>query len=283
MPGNRPNSHWNVNNRIKTIVKRAVPEPVRRFRYTFFEHSKYYPALFFSLGRKLECPICQWRFHRMGPGGFDYPVLKEKQVVGASYHKNEVCPRCMSNSRERLLYLYLLSKGNFFSNPKRLLHIAPEPNLKKLIKASPKIKYVSADLYKPHVMARIDVTKMPFLDESFDVVFCNHVLEHVPDDISAMRELHRILVPGGWTILQVPIALALEHTLEDENAKTDQRRIELFGQRDHVRLYSQDDYVQRLNTSGFDVMIEHFAKSLDIGDVQRYALTPSEVIFVGRK
>src|SRR6185295_20056194 len=100
---------------------------------------------------------------------------------------------------------------------------------------------------------------------------------------SAMRELHRILVPGGWTILQVPIALALEHTLEDENAKTDQRRIELFGQRDHVRLYSQDDYVQRLNTSGFDVMIEHFAKSLDIGDVQRYALTPSEVIFVGRR
>ncbi len=269
--------------RIKTFVKRTVPEPVRMFRYTLAERARYYPELLLSLGRKLECPICRWRFHRMRPAGFDYPVLKENQVVGASYHEDEVCPHCMSNSRERLLYLYLMSKGDFFSKPKRLLHIAPEPNLQKLMRAVSNLKYFSADLYEPHVMARIDVTRMPFPDESFDVVLCNHVLEHVPNDARAMRELHRILRQSGWAILQVPIALALKHTLEDENATTEQRRIELFGQRDHVRLYCQDDYVQRLRRSGFEVVIEHFANSLTTADVHRYALNPLEVIFVGLK
>src|SRR6476620_9307658 len=157
--------------RLKSIARTLVPEPLRMFRYTFTERARYYPELLFSLGRRLECPICHWRFHRMRPAGFDFPVLKEKQVVGASYHRDEVCPRCMSNSRERLLYLYLRSRSDFFSTPKRLLHIAPEPNLERLIRAAPNIKYISADLYEPNVMTHLDVTQMPFSDETFDVVF----------------------------------------------------------------------------------------------------------------
>ena len=269
--------------RLKTLAKAVVPKRFRLLRYSLYEQLRYYPDLLSSLGRRLECPICGWRFRRMRPGGFDYPVLKEKRVVGASYHRDEVCPRCLSNSRERLLFLYLRTRSDFFSEPKQLLHLAPEPNLLKTFQEASNIKYITADLYEPNVMACIDVMQMPFQNDHFDVVICNHVLEHVSNDTRAMAELYRVLRPGGWAIMQVPIALAIETTIEDATATTEQRRIEVHGQRDHVRLYSQDDYVERLKSTGFIVVIEEFVRTLAAADALRYALTPDEVIFVGHK
>lgn len=269
--------------KLKALAKAVVPKQFRLLRYTLYERIRYYPELLFSLGRRLECPICGWKFRRMRPGGFDYPVLTEKRVVGASYHYDEVCPRCLSNSRERLLFLYLRTRPDFFSEPKHVLHIAPEPNLGKILRQNKNIKYITADLYEPNVMTRVDVMQMPFSDHSFDVVICNHVLEHVSNDKRAMSELYRILRPGGWAVLQVPVALALETTIEDPTATTDLRRIDLFGQRDHVRLYAQGDYVERLKSIGFTVVVEQFALSLMAADVPRYALTPEEVIFVAFK
>jgi len=161
--------------------------------------------------------------------------------------------------------------------------VAPEPNLRKLISTNDGIQYFSADLFEPDVMAHLDIMKMPFSDGTFDVILCNHVLEHVPDDMVAMEELYRILKPGGWAILQVPIAKALTATFEDRTADSDERRIELFGQRDHVRLYAEGDYIDRLASAGFLVESNAYCNELPESDVRRYALIPDELIFIGKK
>ena len=248
--------------KIKSWAKELVPERYRLLRYELFEKLRYYPELVFSLGSRLECPFCHWHFRRFRPAGFDYPVLKEKRVVGASYHLDDVCPRCLSNARERLAYLYLKTRTELFTEPLRLLHVAPEPNIARVLSAQPNLRYVTADLFEPNVMTRLDVMSLPFADNTFDAVICNHVLEHVSDDRVAMTEFHRVLKPAGWALLQVPIALALDKTIEDPAAKTEADRIRLFGQSDHVRLYNAADYVERLQTTGFCVSVENYASEL---------------------
>ena len=268
---------------IRNLVKQLVPERLRLLRYNLYEKARYYPEIVFSLGNRLECPFCGWHFRRFRPAGFHYPVIIEKRVIGGHWHEDNVCPRCMSNARERLAYLYLKDRTSLFQNPARLLHIAPEPQLARVLKRSSNIKYVSADLFEPGVMSRFDIQKTPFADETFDVVISNHVMEHVSDDSVAMREVHRILKPGGWAMLQVPIALALDRTIEDPTATTDEQRIERFGQEDHVRLYSRPDYIARLQAAGFSVTAESYALALGSHKVQRFGLVEEEEVFFALK
>jgi hypothetical protein len=268
---------------IKKLVKQLIPEDVRLLRYSLYEKARYYPELVFSLGNRLECPFCGGHFRRFKPAGFHYPVIIEKQVIGGHWHRDNVCPRCMSNARERLAYLYLKDRTSVFKQPSRLLHVAPEPQLAKVLKRASNIKYVSADLFEAGVMSRFDIQKTPFADETFDVVLCNHVMEHVSDDSVAMAEVHRILKPGGWAMLQVPIALRLDHTIEDPTATTDAQRIERFGQEDHVRLYSRRDYIQRLQAAGFEVQAESYPTTLGSDAVGRFGLVEDEEVFVCSK
>ena len=260
-----------------------VPKRYRLLRYELLEKLRYYPELIFSLGSRLECPFCHWHFRRFRPAGFDYPVLKEKQVVGASYHLDDVCPRCMSNARERLAYLYLKTRTSLFTEPLRVLHVAPEPNIARLLRAQPNLNYVTADLFEQNVMTRFDVMNLPFADSTFDAIICNHVLEHVSSDRAAMAEILRILRPSGWALLQVPIALALDKTIEDPTAITEADRIRLFGQSDHVRLYSASDYIERLQATGFRVSAANGMSGLAEGAMKKFALVPEEQIFVCTK
>lgn len=268
---------------IRKLVKGLVPERYRMLRFTLYEKARYYPEMVFSLGHRLECPFCGWHFRRFRPAGFHYRVIVEKQVIGGHWHRDNVCPRCMSNARERLAYLYLQERTSVFQQPSLLLHVAPEPQLAAVLKRAPNIRYVSADLFEAGVMSRFDVQQMPFRDETFDVVVCNHVMEHVGDDAVAMREVRRILKPGGWAMLQVPIALALDRTIEDPEARTDQERIDKFGQEDHVRLYSRPDYIGRLRAAGFAVTADDYAQSLGSEKVARFGLVQEEEVFICHK
>jgi SAM-dependent methyltransferase len=105
------------------------------------------------------------------------------------------------------------------------------------------------------------VQRLPFRDGAFDALLCHHVLEHVPDDRAAMRELRRVLRPGGWAILQSPIRSRLEATLEDPAVTDPRERERLFGQRDHLRQYGRD-YADRLRAAGFEVRAERFFDEL---------------------
>ena len=267
----------------RSWIKRLVPERYRLRRYEWAERLRYYPELILSLGTKFECPFCRWRFRRMRWAGFDYAVLREKDVVGGPRHPDDVCPRCQSNARERLVYRYLQDRTRVFSDPLTVLHIAPEPHLGRRLREVPGIRYVTGDLAPRRVSLRLDVTMLPFPDASFDLVVCNHVLEHVLDDRAAMRELHRVLRPGCPAVLQVPIGRTLDETVENPAAVTDVERIRLFGQGDHVRLYAAGDYMRRLAKSGFRV--EH-SRAVDcVGEeaVRRYALMREEPVFSCRR
>jgi predicted SAM-dependent methyltransferase len=179
-------------------------------------------------------------------------------VVGGGYRPNALCPICGSIDRERLLYLYLLHKTDIFEKPGKLLHVAPESRLKKLFQTKKSVDYLTADLFSTDVMVKMDITAIQFSDDYFDAIICNHVLEHIIDDGKAMSELYRILKPGGWAILQVPLSLTLKSTYEDFSISTTEGREKAFGQFDHVRIYAKD-YQDRLAKAGFKVNIFNWA------------------------
>jgi len=263
----------------KSVLKALLPYSA----YSRIRDTARYVVSYKYLGDRYECPFCGGRFGAFLPSGMKAPVLKEKQVVSGGYRVNSLCPRCYSADRERMIYLFFKSdRPDVFSRKMRVLHVAPEKNLASVLKASPNISYVSSDLSSPEAMVKMDITAIPEPDQSYDMVICNHVLEHIPDDSLAMRELYRVLKPGGFAILQVPISYALESTFEDPSVTTEADRYRQFGQKDHVRIYGRD-YTRRLERAGFKVNEMPYAASLPAADADRYALLKEEKLYVCSK
>jgi predicted SAM-dependent methyltransferase len=232
----------------------------------------------FNSKNEFECPFCGEQFKSFLPGGLDIPVLKEKQVVGGGYRLHYHCPICHSLDRERLVYLYLTKKANIFKLKVRLLHVAPEAKLHKILSVQPNISYLSIDLSSNLANVKADITQMSFKENSFDIIICNHVLEHTQNDRKAMHELYRILNPNGWAILQVPISNMLETTYEDPAIKKPEEKEKKFGQRDHVRIYGKD-YKYRLEAAGFKVDVFNFVKEFDKSSAYRFGLSKDENIY----
>lgn len=232
---------------IKELLKTLIPAKFRPRLRAAYERASYF-------GFRYKCPICNSRLKTFLPFGFTFPVIEEKKIVGGGYRQNAVCPICGSYDRERLLYLYLFHKTDIFEKPKKLLHVAPEAAVENILRAKVNVDYVTADVAAKKVMVQMDITDIRFPDDSFDAIICNHVLEHVIDDGKAMSELYRILNPGGWAILQVPISLTLKNTYEDFSITTITGREQAFGQDDHVRIYAED-YQARLAKAGFKVNV----------------------------
>jgi SAM-dependent methyltransferase len=233
-----------------------------------------------SLGLRYRCPFCQLRFRKLEPRGRDLPVYAEQGVVGGGYRLTE-CPWCRSNDRERLLYLFLRRHTELFRKPMRVLHVAPEARLRRAIESA-QVEYTTADLRMPGVDLPLDITAIPRPDASFDAIICSHVLEHVHDDRTAMRELRRVLAPGGWAVLQVPIASGAGLTAEEDPASrlSEQERARRFGDPSHVRLYAERDYVRRLEEAGFAVRAADALQLLGERTVRNYGLVPEEKIFL---
>lgn len=267
---------WNRLDRVFTaVLPSRVYQSVRRAR-RYVVSLKYW-------GRKYECPFCSGHFSGFLPAGFDLPVLKEKQVVGGGYRLNAICPRCRSRDRERLIYFFLKKeKPEVFSGKLKLLHVAPEENLAQKLKSNLRMDYTSADLCDSRVDVQMDITDIKQPAETYDVIICNHVLEHIPDDRKAMSELFRVLKKGGFAILQVPISFSSEHTLEDFSVTSQADRERVFGQRDHVRIYGRD-YSARLKEAGFAVSERQIAENLAPEDVDRFRLLKQERLFVCSK
>ncbi len=190
---------------------------------------------------------------------------------------NVLSPSTLSLERHRLLWLYLKNKTNFFTVKKKVLHMAPEQCFLPIFKKMKNLDYTTADLYSPIVDVKADILDLPFDDESFDVVFCNHVLEHIEDDTKAMKELYRILKPGGMGVFQIPQDLGLEKTYEDFNITSKEDRKKHFGQYDHVRIYGKD-YFDRLRKVGFTVKEVDYSKTISAELVDKYRLTSGEIL-----
>ena len=221
-------------------------------------------------GKKVTCPICDISYRKFLP----YGRLKTRS--------NALCPDSLSLERHRLMWLYLNEKTNFFTADLKVLHIAPEICFLDKFKAMKNLDYTTADLESPLADVKMDVHDIPFNENSFDVVFCNHVMEHVDDDIKAMSEIYRVMKPRGWAIIQSPQDYSREATLEDPSITDPKERERIYWQSDHVRLYGLD-YGRRLEKAGFKVTEDKFVTQLPKETVKKFALPAKEIIYFCEK
>ncbi len=245
--------------RIISLLIRYVP---RKYLQLFSGIGLKALGLFYR-GAAVTCPICNSQYRKFLPYGRINP------------RPNALCPNCLSLERHRLIWLFLKEKTNFFSSSLEVLHIAPEPCFMKRFEKQHGAGYITADIESPLAKVKMDIHQIPFPDHHFDAVLCNHVLEHVQDDIQAMREINRVLKPGGWAILQVPFFSPVPDTTQEDTSITDPRQREkLFGQDDHVRLFGKD-YAQRIERSGLKAFPDNFAEQV----AEKFAVSRTEIIY----
>ena len=219
---------------------------------------KHFVKTVYYFGNARFCPICENSSRRL-------------LQAGSVPRQDAQCPYCGSLERHRFLWLYLTQRTSFFDGQeKRVLHIAPEPCFESRFRKRLGKNYLTADLLNPHAMVKMDVTDIQYPDQSFDVIYCSHVLEHVQDDRKAIREFHRVLKADGWAILLVPVTV--EKTAEDPTLTDPKKRLHTFGQEDHLRAYGPD-YVDRLREAGFDVKTTEVTDLVEKPDAIRMGLT----------
>lgn len=253
----------NTSYRFLKATANLMPRGLRREAgYVYFRMM----ALFYT-GNAVECPVCGGTF---------------RHFLTHRGRANALCPQCLSLERHRLQWLYLQEKTDFFSADLRVLHFAPELHFIRRIRQLPNLDYISADLNPVVADERVDITAIQYPDNSFDAILCNHVLEHIPDDRLAMRELCRVLKPGGWAILQVPIDESRATTLEDPTITTPEQRQQFYGHHDHQRMYGRD-YMERLESAGFTVTRDDFVRHLPPERIERSGLSTGELIYFCEK
>ncbi len=224
----------------------------------------------FLRGNKYTDPIDGKSFSKFLPYGY------------GTQRDNVLSPSTLSLERHRLLWLYLKYETNFFSAPAKVLHFAPEQAFYKRFRKLSHLDYTTTDLNSPLADIKADICNLPFQDNQYDVIFCNHVLEHIPNDTKAMQELYRVLKPGGIAILQIPQDLNREVTFEDDTITDPKERAKIFGQYDHVRVYGRD-YFEKLRTIGFAVDEIDYTTILSSKEVDLYRLASGEILPVCRK
>ncbi len=251
---------------MKFLVRNIPRIYLIKFSFAF----SYVFSLFY-VGKKQECPICEGHFRKFLPYGYT-----------DENSDNRLCPRCLSLERHRLIWLYLQKKTDIFSKPTKMLHIAPEQSFYKRFKNINTLTYHTGDLESPIADYHFDIHKIPFEDNSYDFVMCNHVLEHVENEFQATSEIYRVLKHGGWAILQVPINLEFEVTYEDPSITDSKEREKHFGQYDHVRWHGKD-YGKRLEKSGFKVEELNFISELPKEQIKKMRLSKNEILYIARK
>ncbi len=248
------------------IILNTIPRPIL-IRLSYVAR----PVLAFILrGQRYTDPIDGKSFKTFLPYGY------------GNQRTNVLSPSTLSLERHRLLWLYLQNETNFFTDKLKVLHFAPEQAFYKRFRNLQNLDYTTTDLYSPLADVKADICNLPFEDNSFDVILCNHVLEHIPDDIKAMQELYRVLKPSGWGIFQIPQDLTRDKTFEDNSITDKKERAKIFGQYDHVRVYGRD-YFDRLRQNGFNVEEVDYSTKLTTEEITRYCLANGEIIPLVRK
>ncbi|WKN41206.1 class I SAM-dependent methyltransferase [Tunicatimonas pelagia] len=224
---------------------------------------------FFYQGDRLFCPVDERGYRKFLP----YGRIETRQ--------NALCPGSLTLERHRLLWLYLQDKTDFFAKPQKLLHVAPEICFIPKFSEMPTLDYTTGDLDSPWADIKMDLHDIPFGDNTFDIVLCNHVMEHVKDDIRCASEICRVLKPNGWAIIQSP-TYNIPVTQEDTSVTDPKERERLYGQDDHVRRYGHD-YGDRLRQGGFQVTEDDYVKHFTPEQIQRYALMKNEIVYFCKK
>ena len=247
------------------LILNIIPRPLL-IRLSYIAR----PVLAFALrGNAFTDPIDGKSFRSFLPYGY------------GTQRNNVLSPSTLSLERHRLLWLYLKNETDFFTARLKVLHFAPEQAFYKIFRNQKNLDYTTTDLFSPLADVKADICNLPFESNLYDVILCNHVLEHIPDDIKAMKELFRVMKPGGYGIFQIPQDYNREQTFEDDSITDKNQRAKIFGHYDHVRIYGRD-YFDKLRHIGFVVEENDYIKKLGSA-MQKYCLAPGEIIPVCRK
>ena len=222
------------------------------------------------LRNQRECPLCGTtasRFRRVRSG-----------FKGEEIRPEAECPGCRCRERHRLIWLYVNNETDLMSDGGRVLHVAPSTQLAQQFRSHSGIEYTSIDREDRNIDAFADVTNLPFLDDAFDVVICSHVLEHVVEDVVAMREIQRVTDPNGEALVLAPVDYDRETTYEDPSVTTPEMRREEFGQHDHVRVYGCD-ISDRLARVGFSVRVRQYASEFSPATIAEKGLLSNDYIY----
>jgi SAM-dependent methyltransferase len=253
---------------IISLVLRYIPRPYLQL----VGHWAARLLSIFYIGNKVECPVCNSKYRKFLPYGRN-----------TSSRENALCPGCLSLERHRLMALYMKRKTNFYSAKLKVLHVAPEYCFIDRFEQMKNLDYITADIESPLAKVKMDIHQIPFPDNTFDVAFCNHVMEHVDDYILAMSELHRVLKPGGWALIQSPQDMKYEVTYEDPTITDPKEREKHFLQNDHLRLFGRN-YGRELEKGGFKVTEDRFVMDeLTKAEVSRYSLPGEEIVYFCQK
>ena len=200
-----------------------------------------------------------------------------------AHRENVLCPYDLTLERHRLLWLYLNRETNFFTAENlKVLHIAPEQCFLPLFKKQKNLEYTTADLVSPIADLHFDLHDIPLDDNQYDVVFCNHVMEHVDDPMRCMSELNRVMKPGGWAIMQVPQDMNREETFEDKSITSPSEREKHYWQKDHVRLFGRD-YPNYLEKAGFKMSEFDLNQAFDAVEIEKFRLMQKEILYIAHK
>lgn len=256
---------------MKKIYKwllNTLPRPLLiRLSYVF----RVFAPLVYK-GNKVECPVCGKSFRKFLSYGSD-----------VAHRENVLCPYDLTLERHRAIWLYLKNKTDFFTKENlKVMHIAPEQCFHGKFKKQKNLDYTTGDLVSPIADLHFDLHDIPLEDNQYEVIFCNHVMEHVKDDLRCMQELLRIMKPGGWGIMQVPIDSSRTETYEDWSITSPEEREKHFWQKDHVRLYGLN-YADRLREAGFEVDVVDLSLDYSEGEFARFRIPKSEQLYVVRK
>lgn len=262
---NSDKKHWcfSLMKKLFKIILNTIPRPLLiRLSYVIR------PILtFFLKGNTFTDPIDGKSFRSFLPYGY------------GTQRNNVLSPSTLSLERHRLLWLYLKNETNFFTSKEKLkvLHFAPEQCFLKRFRNLNNLDYTTSDLVSPIADVKADICNLPFEDNTYDVILCNHVLEHVPDDTKAMKELYRVMKVGGMGIFQIPQDLNREITFEDNTITNKKERAKIFGQYDHVRIYGKD-YFDKLSHIGFKVEAVNYTAKISAETIKKYCLAKGELI-----
>jgi SAM-dependent methyltransferase len=220
----------------------------------------------FLRGKKYTDPIDGKSYRKFLPYGYE------------SIRENALAPGTLSLERHRLFWLYLKNETSFFTSENlRVLHFAPEQAFLKRFRKLKHLQYTTTDLHSPIADVKADICNLPFEDNAYDFIICNHVLEHIPDDMKAMKELYRVLAPGGTAIIQVPYDKQRAPTSEDTSMTDRNERARIFGQYDHVRIYGMD-YFKKLAAVGFNADAIDYTANMSESEITKYRLPKGELI-----
>lgn len=249
--------------RLKKIYSNIIPSYARHKIEPFIR------MLIYKIGyngTEFYCPTC-----KVG--------LKKFIYYEFSISKDFICPNCGSLSRTRCLTLYI--QNSLTKNINVVLDFSPHRSLYNYWKKKA-INYIAND-YENEFLADTnhDITSLPYNSEKFDLIICYHVLEHITDDNTAIKEMHRVLKLNGVLLAQVPFNTG--KTIEDLSITSPEIRKKIYGQEDHVRFYGKKDFVEKLKRNGFQVNPCLYAKSLSIQKIKYHGLNTNDVIFICKK